>query len=140
MANLEVISKRVIALEKEQEAVKCLRDMLKGELEANTEYVALKEEQTALNLKIKQIKDEILANFQDTIREMEEHLEEISTLSEILDTELKGFWVADPINNEQITTANGVRKVLVNAKVAKKTSKHKTTVDNKQQSFLPYKD
>ena len=123
MANVELIKKRIEALEKEQEEASCLKEMLKGELEASEEYLKASEEVKAATQKRKQIKDEILSKFQPTIKELEEHKEEISTLCEILDAELKGYWVADPINNEQINTNKGIRRINISAKVAKTNQK-----------------
>lgn len=94
MADIATIQKRIEQLEKLKEEVKISKEMLKGELENDLAYLEIAEEVKAGTQKKKQIKDEIIGKGpnQEILATVKNNLEEISTLNEILSTELMDFY------------------------------------------------
>ncbi len=87
---MDTIRKRIEQLTKLKEEIKIQKELLKGELENEEEYLKVAEEAKAASQKKKQIRDEILgrgAN-QETLAKIKDDNEEISTLKEILSAEL----------------------------------------------------
>ncbi|MFA6963280.1 MAG: hypothetical protein WC227_01005 [Patescibacteria group bacterium] len=87
---LDTIRKRIEQLAKLKEEIKIQKELLKGELENEEEYLKVAEEAKAANQKKKIIRDEILGRGpnQETLAKIKDDNEEISTLKEILSAEL----------------------------------------------------
>jgi len=92
--DLSTVQKRIEQLEKLQEEVKISREMLKGELENEPEFVEASDEAKAVTQKRKQIKFEILARGpnQQILATIKENQEEINTTKEILSAELMEYY------------------------------------------------
>jgi len=88
--DLNAVSKRIEQLEKLKEETKIQKEMLKGELENEPEYLEVANEAKAVNLKKKTIKDEILGRGpnQEVVAKIKDNAEEMTTLREILSAEL----------------------------------------------------
>lgn len=123
---LATIQKRISELEKLQEEVKIAREMLKGELENDQNYLEAVEQVKAMVQKRKQIKDEILAlgPNQEVVANIKTNQEEISTLRDILSAELTEIFQEN--DTDEIADETGAtRKFVVLAKLLPKRSERR---------------
>ena len=91
--DIETIRKRIEQVEKLQEEIKISKEMLKGELENEMNYLEAAEAVKAAVQKRKVIKDEILGTGpnQEVASTIKENADELKTLREILSAELQEY-------------------------------------------------
>jgi len=90
----ETIRKRIETLDKLQEENRINKEMLKGELENDMQYLEAAEQVKAATQKRKELKQAILDQGpnQEIVKNIKDNQEEISTLREILSAELMDFY------------------------------------------------
>jgi len=116
--DIETIRKRIEQVEKLQEEIKISKEMLKGELENEMNYLEAAEAVKAAVLKRKVIKEEILGTGpnQEVSAGIKENSDELKTLKEILSAELQEY-------HEKSHTDEVVgRKFVLSAKLLPKKS------------------
>ncbi len=119
--DFEVTRRRLGQLVKLQEEVKVAKEMIKGELENNLEYVQATEEAKKTADKRKAIKEEMLSGGpnQKIVEDIKASTEEIKTIKEMLNVEL--FEIYKESNSDEITDSQGaVHKFEILAKVKSK--------------------
>lgn len=112
------IQKRIEQIEKISEELKVAKEMLKGELENDMEYLGVVEEAKVANEKKKRLKTEIIGKGpnQKIEAEIKENTEELKTLKEILSAELAQLFKEN--DTDEITDAKGeTRKFQVQVKL-----------------------
>ena len=115
---LGAIQKRIEQIEKISEELKVAKEMLKGELENDLEYLGAVEDAKTINEKKKRLKMEIISKGpnQKIEAEVKENTEELKTLKEILSAELAQLFKEK--DTDEITDLRGeTRKFQVQAKL-----------------------
>lgn len=104
---ITTIHKRMKEMETFKEQNKVAREALRNELENNNEYLAVCEEVKAVLDKRKRIRDAIWAKTetQKLVSDIKENKEELSTLEEILSSELVDYYKEK--DTDEITDADG---------------------------------
>lgn len=124
-------------LEKEEEDIKKSKEMIKNELENNSEYIEAQEQLRKAMQRRKQIKDRILGNttYVQLMMDMKETEEEISTLKEVLNTELIELF--GKTKSDEFTDANGeTRKFKLSAKLYPKGSNKFENINENEKENL----
>ena len=117
------VPRRISMIEKYKDEIKVAREALRNALEDDPEYEEAAIEAKAAAQKKKQIEDQIWgsADNQAFLAKIKENQEEITTLEEILNTEL--MHVYQTRNTDQVTDENGEpRKFKVIAKLLPKSA------------------
>lgn len=116
--SLESIQKRIAEIEKYEEENRIAKETLTTQLDESSAYGEAVNEAKIATKKKKQIKDEIYAQAsnQDLLDNIADNNEEISTLKEILSTELLDYQQKQKVS--EITDASGqLRKFKVSVKL-----------------------
>lgn len=117
------IQKRIEMIEKLQREVRDSKEILKGELENDQNYVEAFEEAKEAANKKKRIKQEIenQGSNKQMLVDIKENTEELGTLKEILSAELIEYYSTN--KSDEITDANGeIRKFKFSVKLQNRRS------------------
>jgi CRISPR/Cas system-associated endonuclease Cas1 len=128
--DLETIQKRIELIEKHEQEMRNAKELLDGELENSPEYLEAVEEAKVIIEKKKRIKEEILAKGpnQKLAEGIKENSEEVSTLREILSTELSQLFKSS--ETDEVRGSGGeLRKFKVTGKLLPKKGKFKDRND-----------
>lgn len=123
--DLSILRERIGQLETFKNENKIAREALKNELENDIDYLAVCEELEAVMDKRKRIREAIWAKAetQKLISDIKENREELSTLEEILSSELMEYYSVKKIN--EIEDADGEqRKFKLSVRLAPKKNKN----------------
>lgn len=108
--DISVIRDRIRMIEELEKDNKVSKEMVKSELEADSDYVDAVKEGKEINAKKKRLKDTILGRegIQKTVFDIKANDEEIATLREILSAELIEFYQEK--KTDEIEDAQGVKR------------------------------